>query len=215
QTPTEVIPAARQRAALDRLVAALQPAALTVPERIVALIPPAPFGYNASEWAFDTPAGPAFDPIALAHTLASKIVDGLLEPERAARLVLFHARDPRMPGLSEVVSELIAGTWGADGPRGAMHAALRRAATRAVVDGLINLAADPGATTQVRAVAEWHLAGLADALVATSATDTADAAFQALAARDILRFLERTTPPTDRSEPLDPPPGTPIGGNGG
>ncbi|MGH7506011.1 MAG: zinc-dependent metalloprotease, partial [Longimicrobiales bacterium] len=61
QTPTAMIPADRQRAALEGLVAALDPGALAVPERIVTMIPPAPFGYSGTEWAFDSPAGPAFD----------------------------------------------------------------------------------------------------------------------------------------------------------
>jgi hypothetical protein len=90
--PTRIIPADQQRRALRAVLAALQPHALRVPDRVSSLIPPVPFGYDADLTLIPSPAGTAFDPVSLAHSLAQELVDALLHPQRAARLVVFHAR---------------------------------------------------------------------------------------------------------------------------
>lgn len=211
QTPTTVIPAARQRRALEQLVAALQPDALRIPEDVVAAIAPPPYGYSSSEWSFATSAGPAFDPLAPARTLSAFVVNNLLHPERMARVVSFHARDGNMPSLDEVLGALVEGTWGSALPDDPYAAALRRASSRVVLDGLLTLAADPDATPDVRAGAEWRLAALAQQLEGRRTEDVAEDAHSALAVRDIRRFLERRDDPTAPSEPRPAPPGTPIG----
>jgi hypothetical protein len=204
QVATQIAPPERQRAALDRALAALAPEALAVPERVTAAIPPPPFGYGGDTWGFDSPAGSALDPLALARTLASEIVDGLLHPERAARLVSFHARAGRHPSLDEVVSRLVDSTWGARRAGDAMEAALGRVAERAVVDGLIDLAANEDATVEARAVAERHLRGLHAAASGRGGQGEA-AAHARLAASDIERFLERREAPTGRTRPRPMP----------
>ncbi|MBI4408952.1 MAG: zinc-dependent metalloprotease [Gemmatimonadetes bacterium] len=211
QTVTRILDARVQRQALDRLLAALRPEALRIPEAVVAMIAPPPFGSLRDRRAFDSPAGPAFDPLAAARTLASFIVDGVLNRERAARLVSFHARSPANPSLDEVLERMIEATWGAPAPTGPGDAALRRVARRAVLDRLLALAGDDQATVEVRAAAEWHLTRFAGRLARTPAGDPAEDAFNALARRDIERFLERRENPTPPSRPLPAPPGTPIG----
>jgi hypothetical protein len=47
-----------------------------VPERVVALIPPVPPGFDGDLTLIPTPAGTAFDPVAVAHSLAQEVVDG-------------------------------------------------------------------------------------------------------------------------------------------
>jgi len=206
QLPTQVVDPALQREALDRLVAAISPEGLAVPPRIVEIIPPAPFGYGGDTWGFDTPAGTALDPVALARSLAAEVVDGVLHRERAARLVSFHARDASHPSLDEVVERLVAATWAAGGATGAdMDAALRRVSQRAVVDGLLTLAADERATVDARATAEHQLAGLAERLRREGAGSGPAAAHRELARRDIERFLERPTEPVRRSVPVPMP----------
>jgi hypothetical protein len=212
QAPARIVDPAEQRAALDALVGALQPEALAIPERVAALIPPPPYGYASTSWSFASPLGGAFDPVAAAQSLSASIVDGLLHRERAARLVSFHARDAAAPSLSEVMTRLVQGTWGQPAPAGPRDAALRRAAQRAVLDGLIGLASDQRATAQVRAEAELQLAELARRLEGRRAADPAQRAHEQAAARDVRRFLERGAEPTPRSQPLPLPPGTPIGG---
>jgi hypothetical protein len=137
--PTRIIPADQQRRALRAVLAALQPHALRVPDRVSAIIPPVPFGYDADLTLIPSPAGTAFDPVSLAHSFAQEVIDALLHPQRAARLVVFHARaagdpvisvhpahsanptNPTNPAhsardgvltLSEVLTSLVDATWG-------------------------------------------------------------------------------------------------------
>lgn len=108
---------------------------------------------------------------------------------------------------------MVSETWSR--PARGTNASLVRVAQRAVVDGLIDLAGDDGATVEARAAAEWGLRRALEAIGDGEGTDATDAAHRALAASEIRRFLERHAPHTDRTAPLDPPPGTPIGSPGG
>src|SRR5690349_24955664 len=66
QVPTTIIPAAQQRRALGIALDALEPAALAVPDRVQALIPPTPPGGDGQfEW-IGSAGGTAFDEISLA-----------------------------------------------------------------------------------------------------------------------------------------------------
>jgi hypothetical protein len=201
--PTRVLPPAEQRRALRLVLAALQPAELRIPNRVVRLMPPVPPGYDADLMLIPTPAGTAFDPIAAAHSLAQEIVDGLLHPERAARLVSFHARDAANPSLQEVMAELVGDTWGASPARegSAQDATLRRVAQRAVLDGLLDLAGNPQATAQVRAAAQQQLRDLAARHLAAAGGSPEERAHRASARRDVQRFLDGRDERTDRPRP--------------
>ncbi len=212
QVPARIVDPAEQRRALDGLIRAIQPEELAIPERVTALIPPPPYGYTSTDWSFASPMGGAFDPLSAAQALAASVADGLLHRERAARLVSFHARNPAAPSLDEVMGRLVEGTWGRPTPASGRDAALRRASQRAVLDGLLALAADRQATPQARASAEMQLAQLARRLEGRRASDAAQRAHEELAARDVRRFLERSAEPTQPSRPVPLPPGTPIGG---
>jgi len=212
QTPAKIIDPDYQRAALDRLIETIQPEALAIPEEIASLIPPRPFGYRGGTWTLPSAAGAAFDPLAAARAFTTFVVTGILQRDRAARVVSFHARDPANPSLNEVIETLIDGTWGTKLPKDAGAAALRRVAQRAVLDGLIELAGDSRATADVRAIAEWQLREINGRLMGKGSDDPAEEAHRALAAGDIERFLERRDPPTTPPPAPRQPPGTPIGG---
>ncbi|MQA92855.1 MAG: DUF5117 domain-containing protein, partial [Gemmatimonas sp.] len=157
--PTEIVSAPEQRAALSMVLGALQPDELRIPPRVAAMIPPVPFGYDGDLAPIVSPAGTAFDPIATAHSLAQEIVDNLLHPQRAERLVAFHAQDPTYPGLDEVLGALLDASWFAtdSGEADPQDPALRRVTRRAVLDALLDLGRSPDATSEVRAVTEYHL----------------------------------------------------------
>ncbi len=209
--PTRMIPPAAQRRALEAVLDALATRELAVPERVLRILAPRPFGYDTDSRGFASAAAPAFDQVGIARTLAATVVGGLLEPERAARLVAFADRDPRAPSLTEVIGRIIDRTWG--GPVLAEHAALQRVVQRVVVDELIELAHRGNATPEVRAAAEWGLRRIARQLAAPPpGRVTGEAlAHRQLAAADIDRFLSRRDAPTAQPQPLAAPPGTPIG----
>ncbi len=201
QVPTTVIPAEQQRRALSLALDAIMPAELAVPARISAMIPPPPPGMGGELTWIEGNAGTAFDPITLAGGLATEVIGYLLDRERAARLVIFKAQDPRALGFDDVLDTLMARTWRAS--TSTQHPAIQRAVQRAALDALLDLAGDARAMPEVRAIAAMHLqqldAELEDALDnATSRRDAVHA--HRLAARvDIERFLDGEDVPASRT----------------
>ena len=208
--PTRLIAPARQRQALELVLDALEPEALAVPERVLDLMAPRAYGYSTDARFFGSEAAPAFDQIGAARTLATMVMGNLLTPRRTARLVAFNARDGDSPALEEVIARIIERSWGA--LRGGAQAALRRVVQRVVVDELIDLAANQNATVESRAAAEWGLRRISEMIQTRVALLPEEEAHQMMAAADIQRFLNRRAEPTNRSDALGPPPGTPIGG---
>lgn len=152
---TELVSEDRVRRAMGLLSDALAPEELAIPESVLAILAPRSFGWVGGGPAWSNRAGPAFDQIGAATTVASEIVGGVLAPARTARVVAFHARDPSLPGLEEVVARLVDDAWGRSAS--STEGALVRAVQNVVIDGLLALAANEGATTEARAAAEWGL----------------------------------------------------------
>jgi hypothetical protein len=210
QTPATVVTPAEQREALRQLVATLQPKELAVPERIVKMIPPSPYGFSGG-WGFSTtPAGIVYDPLAIARSLASNVADGILQPDRIERVISFHARDAASPSADDVIGGLVNGVFNAAAAT-TYERGVRRQARRAVVDALFTLTTDPRATSDVRAVADDALSRLASRLSVMSATDDAeDRAANAAVVRDVRNWLERRIAPPKPTGVIALPPGTPI-----
>jgi uncharacterized protein DUF4953/uncharacterized protein DUF5117 len=209
-SPTALIPPARQRRALELLLDAVQPRELAVPERVLRLLAPTPFGYDRDPWTFTSAAAPAFDQLGAARALATQVVGGLLATPRAARLATFHDRDPREPGVTEVVDRIVSRTWG--GGLAGDHPALARVVQRVVTDELIRLAAADRATPEARAAAEWGLRRIGRLAAArVQGGDAETQAHRQLVAADIARFLERRDAGLPTRPAPEGPPGAPIG----
>ena len=210
QTPARIVDPARQRQALVALLATIQPKELAIPERILAKIPPSPYGYRGG-WAFDSPAGIVFDPLAVARGLSTYVADGILQPERVERLFAFHARNPVAPSADEVISAMIASVYDRATAATPYEASLRRESRRAVVDALLSLASNPRATADARAVAESNLDRLARRLAAGNAADVDDRAANGAVVRDSRNWLDHRIAPPKTTGVIQLPPGTPIG----
>ena len=212
QPASRFIPAARQYRALEVILGLLSPAALDIPEPVLRLLLPRPFGYGSSRELLGGRTAPVFDPLAAAGTAAAQVVRALLQPERAARLVDFHRRDPDQPDLSAVLDALVARAFGESLPAAARHAALQQVIRQAVVDGMIELAAGESVGPAVRARVEWTLTRLRERLAAEKSGSAEERAWRTLLVRDIERHLSRPGPeqPSRPAAP-DPPPGSPIG----
>ncbi len=212
QVPLRRVPAAEQNAALDALLATLDPAALTLPRSVINQIPPRPAGYPAHRELFGRYTGITFDPIAPASVAARMTVSQILNPERAARLVEQGALAPELPDLMTVLDRLEAATFGA-APDDPYQAAVKRVVETVVADQLMELAAN-APMPQVRAIATDRLHRLHDRLVARRGNGTARAHAAYLAA-EIQRFLDRPAEAQAPPQPVQAPPGDPIGGGGG
>src|SRR5690349_19738149 len=107
----QIVAPEEQRRALTAVLDTLKPEALTLPEPLLRLLPPRPPGYERTREDFRIRTQPVFDALAPAEAMADHVSGFLLNPERAARLVQFHARDIRNPGLGEVIDRIINSTW--------------------------------------------------------------------------------------------------------
>lgn len=210
ETVNRAVAAKDQRDALTALLATLEPAALAVPERIVDLIPPPAEGVSApTVELFDRRTSLAFDPIGVATIAADGTISGLLQHERAARMIQQKALDPAMPGFDGVVRALIDQVWGSRSSEDYQQS-VRRAVQSLLVRRLMDTAANTAATAQVRSIAEDALRSLRASLERTSTGGPLDGAHRRSTIGDITRFLDRPAGTWEPLEPLQIPAGSPI-----
>ncbi len=204
-------PSAReQRAALDALLATLEPSELVLPRSVLDRLPPRPPGFRRHRELFPRYTGSAFDAVTPAVVAADHTVRNLLNEQRAARLVEQSAVDPTLPGLGTVIDALFDATFGVT-PGNPYEAEVSRAIERVVIDRLMNLAANAD-MPQVRALTTARLIRTRDNLSDwTENAADADAAHFMLLARDVTRFLERPAEPFAQPATSVAPPGAPIG----
>jgi hypothetical protein len=208
---TEPVPAQKQREALSVILSTIAPSELVISDNVLKLIPPTAYGYGSGRSElFAKRTSPMFDPVGAAEIAADLAISGLLEPNRAARMINFNARSKTSPHFREAVDALIAATWKAPSPTNANELAIARAVQTLTVSRLMDLAANERAQPQVRSVATEALRSLMATLKRIPATGDA-AAHNRSTSDDIERFLTRPDAPRKQTAPLASPPGDPIG----
>ncbi|HEY4423993.1 MAG TPA: zinc-dependent metalloprotease [Pyrinomonadaceae bacterium] len=207
----QIVAPEEQRRALAAVLETIKPDALALPETLLRLIPPRPVGYQRTREDFRIRTQPVFDALAPAEAVADHVSGFLLNQERAARLVQFHARDPRNPGLTEVIDKLLASTWKAPTATG-YAGEIQHTVDMVILSDLMALAAGERASNQVRAIASWKLDQLKTWLTAQSRfpVDENQRAFLFYSIEQIKRFQE--DPKKANITPTQQPPdGQPIG----
>jgi len=206
------VPAADQRRALDALLAALSPAVLDVPER---LIPQLSAGWSGeSDRQFDievmrTAGSTVFDPLIAAQVSAQVTLNALLAPQRLARLADQHRRDAGSPGPDAVAARLLAL---ADAPvSDPRRAAVRRAVATRIVLSLARAARDPATGSLAASRLDQALADWARAQAARRFADADDRAWALSTARLLLDREALTAALGDEAAEPQIPPGMPIG----
>jgi hypothetical protein len=223
-SPTLVSPA-EQKKALDAVLKTLSPTFLTLPEPLLQLLPPRPPGLEATRESLPSDTGLTFDPIAAAESAADLSLGVLFNPQRASRLVEYHARNPEEPSLDAVldltlaaarppVSAIRAASSTGNTPSSTdfstptsdpakLTAAVQNAVYVRTVEALLTLAANPAASSGARAIVFAKLDQIKRQARSSSPTD------QYIAHR-IQQFQ---TDPTKfiPAKPVDAPPGMPIG----
>ncbi len=213
-TVTAIVAPDVQRAALKALLETLSPDVLVVPERILALLQPQTEvfgGYNTE--MFPRRTGLTFDPVSAASIAADVTIAALLNHERAARLVEFHARDAKNPSLQDVITaigERLRANTKVETPA----SLAQRAAQVAFAMRLMELGANEAAAADVRAIAQVFVSRLPALLSGPGqAVVTPEwAAHKAALQRDIERYAQRPFSPYTPQKPLGAPAGDPIGG---
>ncbi|HKV62763.1 MAG TPA: zinc-dependent metalloprotease [Candidatus Acidoferrum sp.] len=211
QTPTQIVAPAEQRRALAAVLATLKPEVLALPEPLLKMIPPRPPEYERGREHFKIRTSPAFDALAPAEAAAQHTLSFLFIPERAARLVEFHARNAENPGLQEVLDAIVAATWKTYHRTG-YDEQIANVVDEAVLFDLMSLASNPRASDEVRAITSLELHGLHDWLTAPIGGKPAslDQAHVAFAVAQIEQF-EKDPKRMDLTPPAEPPDGPPIG----
>ena len=210
QTATQIVAAAEQKRALTAVLATLKAEALELPEALLKIIPPRPPEYERGREHFKIRTYPAFDALAPAEAAAQHTLQFLFNPERAERLVEFHARDNANPGLDEVFDAVLAATWKTSHGTG-YAAEISKVVDDVALYDLMALAANDRASDEVRAIAALKLRSLKDWLgSATGTASDSDRAHAFFASRQIEQF-EKDPKRLDLTPPAEPPDGPPIG----
>jgi len=207
----QIVAPEEQRRALAAVLDTLKPDALAVPESLLRLIPPRPSGYPRTREDFRIRTQPVFDALAPAEAIADHVSGFLLNQERAARLVQFHARDPRNPDLAEVIDKILAATWKAPVATG-YAGEIQHTVDMVILSDLMSLASGDRASNQARAIASWKLEQLKTWLASQSrlAVDDNRRAFLFYSVEQIKRFQDDPKK-MNLTAPQTPPDGQPIG----
>jgi hypothetical protein len=80
----------------------------------------------------------------------------ILNPQRAARLVEYHARDSANPGLQEVINTLIRATWDS-APHTGLQQEVAQMVRIVVVEKLLELATNPNSSVLVRSIVSTEI----------------------------------------------------------
>ncbi len=214
QVPTQIVAPAEQRRALAAVLATLKPEALALPESLLKIIPPRPPEYPRNREDFKIHTNPAFDALAPAESAAQHTLQFLFNPERAARLVGFHARNAENPGLEEVIEAVLNATWKAGHGKG-YGEAIANTVDDVVLYDLMALAANDHATDEVRAIASLELHELKEWFNAPmeGSRPIPDRAHVFFATQGIEQF-EKDPKRLNLTPPVEPPDGPPIGSMG-
>ncbi|WP_374948920.1 zinc-dependent metalloprotease [Mucilaginibacter sp.] len=210
QTVTKFISPAEQWKAFDALMGTIKPDALALPERLIAQIPPRATGYPRTRETFKSRTGLTFDPLAAAESAAGTTLSFMLQPQRAARLIEYNARDNSQPGLLPVLNKLIAQTWKAPQPAG-YKGELHRLVNNLTLKALLTLAANNNAAENVRGIGLLQVDELKSYLTTASKTAAGSVKANYLFGLSQIKMFENSP---DKFQPVPAiamPDGSPIG----
>ena len=161
QPDPKIVPAQEQRKAMDRLLMTIHPDNLAMPPRLLEVMPPRLSSFGQTRDQFPGRTGYVFDVMGAAETAAQMTISLILNLQRATRLVEYHARDPDLPSLGEVIDELVRFTWKKTYEDG-YHAELGRLTGSLTMYNLMKLASNCEAPSSVRSIAYLKLDELKD-----------------------------------------------------
>jgi hypothetical protein len=211
QMVTQIVDSANQQKALAAVLKTIAPETLTLPESLLRNLPPRAFGYPRTVESFGGHTGLTFDPEGAAESASALTFRLLFDPERASRLVEYHARKAANPGLTQVIEAVFQATWKAPRATG-LGAETQRVTEAAAVEHLLALAANRSASSEARSVARAEALALRSWMSTSAKVGEApeEKAARAAAMARIDAFAkdpEKFTPASEASAP----PGQPIG----
>jgi hypothetical protein len=207
--PTEIVPAAKQREILGLLMDDVDPAALAIPEPLLASLTVAiergaggggrgGGARGPDQENMESSTGYAFDHLAAARTIAGLVFDQLFEPETAARLIGFADRQPNALTLPETIDACARKVFGAPAPAGMLRS-LQRQTQRVFLDAVMTLGASPASTPDVKAVVMASLAAVRTQVAGLKDADPVNEASLRQMERDLTRYAQNPTVPKKSS----------------
>ena len=211
QPGPKIVAPEEQQKAIAAVMKTLEPQTLTLPEGLLAILPPHPPGDPRTQESLPSETGLTFDPVAAAEASADLTLGVLLNPARASRLLEYHMREPGAPslrGLLEAISKTTAErTEGGH----SMSSEVARAVEFRGLEAMLALAVNPAASSQAHAIVEWHIEDVLKQWTSTPApTDSAETIHRAAMIARIQQF-EREPEKFVPAKPVEAPPGMPIG----
>lgn len=101
-----VVAAKRQQQTINELVATLTPEFLALSPQLLQQIPPKIYGSSRTRESAPAKTGVTFDPVSLAAASAQHSLSLLLHPQRLARLEQQHAINPKIPSISQLLTQI-------------------------------------------------------------------------------------------------------------
>jgi len=208
QENPSIVPAEKQYQGIEAMLETIKPSSLEMPKPLRDILPPRPQHFPETPNLFPGKTGLPFDVLAAAETAAGMSVSILLHPQRAARLVEYHARDPEVPGLVEVIERLLDATWlrAYEDP---YHQELQRAVNNCVLYYMVELVKSQDVPAIVRSVALYMLHDLNAKLEDVETEDPLQLA-QHWYLNSVLELLEENPDAVKLTPPAKPPMGAPI-----
>jgi hypothetical protein len=209
QVVNEIVDPTKQDLAIEAMLKTLEPNFLILPEELLRKISPQPSGWNRE--TFKGRTGLPFDPLMAAENSASLTLRLLLNPERVSRLVEYHARNNKYPGLGQVVDQLMKTAWN-DRNASSYHQEIGRVVDKLVLHYLMEVVVSSSTSEQAKAIVLLKLNDLKSKLE-TRKKATKDESQKAHYhyGIDKIESFEITTAVNPVDGPKDLPPGSPIG----
>ncbi len=197
-----IVSAAEQKKALAAVAKTLSPEFLTLPEPLLALLPPRPPGLERTRESLPSATGLTFDPVASAESAADLTLAVLFNPQRASRLVEYRARNAEEPSLEEVMDAALAAARPSTASAG-LAGEVANAVYVRVIENLLTLAANAQTSAAARAVVLAKLGAIQAHAARGNPTD----AYVAERIGQLLSDPAKFVP----AAPVEAPPGMPIG----
>ena len=210
-----IVPLKQQDAALDAVLKTLAPETLTLPESLLAVMPPVPPGYPRTQESLPSETGLTFDPIATAEAAADLTLKVLFDPARASRLLQYHMRPTadgsKGPSL-RVMMEKVSKTTAERPESGhSISSEVERAVEFRGLEAMLALAVNPDATSQARAIARYHIEDLLHQWTTEPPPADSAEAIHRTAMIDRVNEFNKDPGKFIPAKPIATPPGMPIG----
>jgi hypothetical protein len=205
QMITKMLSKQEQLNALNSIIDCIDPKALLIPDKIAALIPPRPSGYNFSRELFRKRTGLSFDQLSPAETGADLPLSFLFNSERLSRMVQQEIKGGL--GADEMITMLINKTFKAP-RRSGMEGLIQQQTEQVLLTYLLAASVDENNSFAVRSVLQKQLSDLKKYMELQMKLSTAP-----IYTGHLQLAIERIKTPKDAKPTLhkEAPPGAPIG----